>query len=122
VVDGETGFLVEPDSIRGLVAASTVGEIDRRRAAGASRTYSVAAFARRVDAWLDDVSPLAPRRIAPTLRLCAERASRGSRTKAPALAAFAAVARILSRVPWRVACGAPTESSRPSRPAECQGI
>jgi UDP-glucose:tetrahydrobiopterin glucosyltransferase len=57
VVDGETGFLVEPDSVEGLVAAvRRLDEIDRtecrRRVA---EHWSIDAFARRVDAWLGDV-------------------------------------------------------------------
>jgi UDP-glucose:tetrahydrobiopterin glucosyltransferase len=57
VADGETGFLVEPDSVEGLVdAIARLDEIDRtacrRRVV---EHWSIDAFARRVDAWLDDV-------------------------------------------------------------------
>jgi UDP-glucose:tetrahydrobiopterin glucosyltransferase len=57
VVDGETGFLVEPDSISALAAAvERIGEIDRQACRRrVEQEYSVAAFAGRVDAWLDDV-------------------------------------------------------------------
>ena len=57
VVDGATGFLVEPDSVPGLVAAvRRLGEIDRttcRR--NVEEQWSIEAFARRVDSWLADV-------------------------------------------------------------------
>ena len=39
VVDGETGFLVEPDDVDGMVAAvGRIDEIDRARAAARSRS------------------------------------------------------------------------------------
>ena len=54
VVDGVTGFLVEPDDVDGLAAAiGRIGEIDRsacRRQAEAN--FSVEALAARIDAWL----------------------------------------------------------------------
>ena len=57
IVDGETGFLVEPDDIDGLIA--TVGRIDeldrvecRQRV---EEEYSSQSFAARVDKWLDVV-------------------------------------------------------------------
>ncbi len=57
VTDGETGFLVEPDSIEGLVdAVARIDTIDRtacRRRA--EREYSLEAMAARVEAWLNDV-------------------------------------------------------------------
>jgi UDP-glucose:tetrahydrobiopterin glucosyltransferase len=55
VIDGETGFLVTPDDIDGLVAAvGRLGQIDRivcRQRV--EEQYSTDAFARRVDAWCD---------------------------------------------------------------------
>jgi UDP-glucose:tetrahydrobiopterin glucosyltransferase len=58
VVDGETGFLVEPDSIAGLVAAvGRIDEIDRRRCRQeVEERWSTDAFAARVEAWLGDVA------------------------------------------------------------------
>ena len=57
VDDGETGFLVEPDDIDGLVAAvERVAEIDRivcRQRV--EERWSIDALAERVDAWLADV-------------------------------------------------------------------
>jgi UDP-glucose:tetrahydrobiopterin glucosyltransferase len=57
VVDGETGFVVEPDSVAAVVAAiGRVGELDR--AACRRRVedhYSVAALARRMEAWLEEL-------------------------------------------------------------------
>ena len=57
VVDGETGFLVEPDSVEALVDA--VGRLDSiDRAACRQRAeveYSLDAMAVRTEAWLDDV-------------------------------------------------------------------
>ena len=62
VTDGETGFLVEPDSVDGLVAAvDRLGEIDRsacRRRA--EREYSLGAMAARTEAWLLDVLAAGP--------------------------------------------------------------
>jgi len=55
VVDGETGCLVEPDSIEALAGGiARVGELSRaacRRSAEGD--HSVGAFAARVEAWLD---------------------------------------------------------------------
>ena len=57
VVDGETGFLVEPDDVAALAdAVRRVGEIDRlacRRLV--EERFSTDAFAGRVDEWLDAV-------------------------------------------------------------------
>jgi UDP-glucose:tetrahydrobiopterin glucosyltransferase len=57
VVDGETGFLVEPDSIDGLVAAvGRISELDRVECRQrVEEQYSIAAFAGRVEQWLDAV-------------------------------------------------------------------
>ncbi len=62
VVDGVTGFLVEPDDIAGMTAAvGRIGEIDR---AACRRTveehWSVGAFAARMEAWLLALAPAAP--------------------------------------------------------------
>jgi UDP-glucose:tetrahydrobiopterin glucosyltransferase len=57
VIDGETGFLVEPDDVRGMIdAVGRLGEIDRRacRERVVDR-FSTEAFARRVDLWLGDL-------------------------------------------------------------------
>lgn len=55
VVDGETGFLVEPDDIEGLIAAvARIGQIDRAACrARVEQYYSTDALAARIDAWLD---------------------------------------------------------------------
>ena len=57
VRSGETGFLVEPDSVEGLVAAiARLGEIDRsacRRQA--EREYSLKAFGNRFECWFADI-------------------------------------------------------------------
>jgi len=57
VIDGETGFLVEPDDVAGLVTAvARIGEIDRivcRQRV--EENYSTDALAARVDAWFDDL-------------------------------------------------------------------
>ena len=57
VDDGETGFLVEPDDVDGLVAAvERIGEIDRivcRQRV--EERWSTDALAERVDTWLADV-------------------------------------------------------------------
>jgi len=57
IVDGKTGFLVEPDDVGGLVAA--IGRIDELdRVACRQRVeeqYSIAALAERVERWLDAV-------------------------------------------------------------------
>jgi UDP-glucose:tetrahydrobiopterin glucosyltransferase len=57
IADGETGFLVEPDDVAGLVSA--VGRLDqldriecRQRI---EEQYSIPAFAARVERWLDAV-------------------------------------------------------------------
>jgi UDP-glucose:tetrahydrobiopterin glucosyltransferase len=57
VVDGETGFLVEPDDVAGLVAAvDRLPEIDRVMCRQrVEEWYSTDALATRVDAWLDDL-------------------------------------------------------------------
>ncbi len=57
VVDGETGFLVEPDDIEGLVAAvGRIDELDRVECRQrVEEEYSIQALAARVDAWLDAV-------------------------------------------------------------------
>ena len=64
VVDGVTGFLVEPDDVAGLVAAvRRVGEIDRAACrAEVEQRWSVEALAARVEAWLVDL--VDPRRAA----------------------------------------------------------
>ena len=57
IVDGKTGFLVEPDDVDGLVAA--IGRIDELdRVACRQRVeeqYSIPALAERVEQWLDSV-------------------------------------------------------------------
>ena len=57
VVDGETGFLVEPDDIDGaILAVSRLDEIDRLVCRQrVDERYSTGALAERVDAWLDDL-------------------------------------------------------------------
>ena len=57
VIDGETGFLVEPDDVAGMIdAVGRVGEIDRRACRErVVERYSTDAFARRVDGWLTDL-------------------------------------------------------------------
>lgn len=57
VVDGETGFLVEPDDVDGMIlAVGRLGEIDRVMCRQrVEERYSTAALAERVDAWLDDL-------------------------------------------------------------------
>lgn len=57
VVDGETGFLVEPDDVEGLVAAvRRIDELDRVECRQrVEEEYSIAALAGRVDTWLDAV-------------------------------------------------------------------
>jgi UDP-glucose:tetrahydrobiopterin glucosyltransferase len=56
VVDGRTGFLVEPDDIDALVAAiARIGELDRVACRQrVEEEYSTAALAARVEAWLDE--------------------------------------------------------------------
>jgi UDP-glucose:tetrahydrobiopterin glucosyltransferase len=57
VIDGETGFLVEPDDIDGLVAAvEHLDAIDRLMCRQrVDELYSTSALAERIDAWLDGV-------------------------------------------------------------------
>lgn len=57
VVDGETGFLVEPDDVDAAVrAVRRLGEIDRVMCRQrVEERYSTVALAGRVDAWLDDL-------------------------------------------------------------------
>jgi UDP-glucose:tetrahydrobiopterin glucosyltransferase len=62
VLDGETGFLVEPDDVDGLVAAlGRIDSIDRLMCRQrVDELYSTAALAARIDAWLDDVVVSSP--------------------------------------------------------------
>jgi UDP-glucose:tetrahydrobiopterin glucosyltransferase len=57
VVDGETGFLVEPDDVDGLIAAvGRVDELDRVECRQrVEEEYSIQALSARVDEWLDAV-------------------------------------------------------------------
>jgi UDP-glucose:tetrahydrobiopterin glucosyltransferase len=57
VIDGETGFLVEPDDIDGLVAAvQQLDRIDRLMCRQrVDELYSTTALAERIDAWLGGV-------------------------------------------------------------------
>jgi UDP-glucose:tetrahydrobiopterin glucosyltransferase len=57
VVDGETGFLVEPDDVEGLIAAvGRIDELDRVECRQrVEEEYSIEALATRVDTWLDTV-------------------------------------------------------------------
>jgi UDP-glucose:tetrahydrobiopterin glucosyltransferase len=57
IVDGETGFLVEPDDVDGLVAAvSRIDELDRVECRQrVEEEYSIEALAGRIDTWLDAV-------------------------------------------------------------------
>lgn len=57
VIDGETGFLVEPDDVDGLVAAvHRLDEIDRLMCRQrVDELYSTTALAERIDGWLDGV-------------------------------------------------------------------
>lgn len=54
VRDGETGWLVEPDSVEGLIAAiRKLDKIERRRCRQqAEQDYSLAALGERTEAWL----------------------------------------------------------------------
>lgn len=54
VEDGVTGYLVEPDSVAGLVGAiAKLGDIDRAACRGAAESkYSLAAMGERTEAWL----------------------------------------------------------------------
>lgn len=64
VIDGETGFLVEPDDVPGLIAAvGRLGEIDRivcRQRV--EERYSTEALAARVEQWFDDLIGATTRR------------------------------------------------------------
>jgi UDP-glucose:tetrahydrobiopterin glucosyltransferase len=64
VVDGETGFLVEPDDVPGLIAAvQRLGEIDRLACRQrVEERYSIEALAARVEEWLDDLIDSSARR------------------------------------------------------------
>ena len=57
IVDGETGFLVEPDDIDGLIAAvGRIRELDRVECRQrVEEEYSIQAYAARIDSWLDAV-------------------------------------------------------------------
>ena len=57
IVDGETGFLVEPDDVDGLIAAvGRIDELDRVECRQrVEEEYSSQAFAARVEKWLDAV-------------------------------------------------------------------
>lgn len=57
IADGETGFLVVPDDVDGLVAAvGRIDELDRVECRQrVEEEYSIEALAARVDAWLDAV-------------------------------------------------------------------
>jgi UDP-glucose:tetrahydrobiopterin glucosyltransferase len=57
VKDGQTGFLVEPDSINGLIEAiSRIDEIDRLNCRQfAESEYSLTVFGERLENWLGDI-------------------------------------------------------------------
>jgi UDP-glucose:tetrahydrobiopterin glucosyltransferase len=57
VVDGKTGWLVEPDSLEGLTEAiQRIGQIDRHLCRQRVETeYSLAAFGDRLEKWFEDV-------------------------------------------------------------------
>jgi UDP-glucose:tetrahydrobiopterin glucosyltransferase len=57
IVDGETGFLVEPDDVKGLIAAvDRINELDRVECRQrVEEEYSIPALAARVEKWLDAV-------------------------------------------------------------------
>lgn len=57
ITDGETGFIVKPDDVDGVInAIGRLDEIDRRACRKrAEQEYSVEAMAGRVEAWLLDV-------------------------------------------------------------------
>lgn len=57
VQDGKTGWLVEPDSVKGLVAAiQKLDQIDRHTCRQqAEQQYSMEAMGNRVEAWLEDL-------------------------------------------------------------------
>lgn len=62
IIDGENGFLVEPDDIAGLVrAVGRIDEIDRAACReSVVQRYSTAALAGRIETWLHDVISRAP--------------------------------------------------------------
>jgi UDP-glucose:tetrahydrobiopterin glucosyltransferase len=62
VVDGETGFLVDPGDVDALVAAvGRLGDIDRSACRSlVEREFSIDAFAGRVTRWLDHVVGVSP--------------------------------------------------------------
>ena len=64
VVDGVTGFLVEPDDVGGMAAAvGRLGDIDRAACRRAVEDHwSVEAFAARMEAWLLGLTAAAPGR------------------------------------------------------------
>ena len=57
IVDGETGFLVEPDDVAGLTAAiRRIDELDRVECRQrVEEQYSIEAYAARIEQWLDAV-------------------------------------------------------------------
>jgi UDP-glucose:tetrahydrobiopterin glucosyltransferase len=57
IVHGETGFLVEPDDVAGLIAAvGRIDELDRVECRQrVEEEYSISALAARVETWLDAV-------------------------------------------------------------------
>ncbi|MDP9465518.1 MAG: glycosyltransferase, partial [Actinomycetota bacterium] len=57
IVDGETGFLVEPDDVEGLIAAvGRIDELDRVECRQrVEEEYSIEALATRIEKWLDAV-------------------------------------------------------------------
>lgn len=57
IVDGETGFLVEPDDVDGMIAAvRRIDELDRVECRQrVEEEYSIPALAARVEKWLDAV-------------------------------------------------------------------
>jgi UDP-glucose:tetrahydrobiopterin glucosyltransferase len=65
VRDGETGWLVEPDSVEGLISAiRRLGIIDRHACRKqAEQEYSLDALGDRTEAWFDAVLQSWPRRI-----------------------------------------------------------
>jgi UDP-glucose:tetrahydrobiopterin glucosyltransferase len=60
IEDGKTGFLVQPDSIDGLVAAlSRLGEIDRSMCRRSVQShYSLSALGDRLERWLYEINDL----------------------------------------------------------------
>ena len=57
IVDGETGFLVEPDDVDGMIAAvRRIDELDRVECRQrVEEEYSIPALAARIERWLDNV-------------------------------------------------------------------